>query len=196
MLGKQFPSLSISIVCVNMYQLAILDIILPIISGQVTYYVVLCLIPTGKLKYDIFLSFANEDMEITETRIKVPLEERGYVVCWHHRDFIAGRPIIENMTIAVGASRMTVVVLSEAFTGSKFCIDELELAMLRTKQTKRRCIVPVLLRNCTLPDGLENFTYISLEGRDFMKKLCRDLGKSWSQSHVYYNTIHVHMYTG
>ena len=145
-------------------------------------HTMLCLLLTGELKYDVFLSFANEDKEITENMIKIPLEERGYTVCWHHKDFIAGFSIIENMEVSIRSSKMTVVVLSEAFTDSKFCCDELELAKLKMKQTKRRCIIPVLLRNCTLPKDLSKFTYIAIEGKDFMKKLCRDLGNDMNNN--------------
>ena len=119
----------------------------------------------------------GKDEEITVEKIKNPLEELGYEVCWHHRDFVAGMTINDNMTLCIGASRMTVAVLSKAFERSKFCIDELQIANLKRKQTRKRCIVPVLVEKCKLPIDMEKFTYIPIEGKDFLRKLCRDLGK-------------------
>lgn len=135
---------------------------------------------TGELKFDVFLSFANEDNDATETKIKIPLEEKGYAVCWHHKDFIAGLSILENMEVSIRSSRMIIVVLSDAFASSKFCLDELEFAKLKMKQTRKRCIVPVLLRNCTPLEDMKNFTYIAIEEKEFMKKLCRDLGNEYT----------------
>ena len=136
------------------------------------------LLYTGEIMYDVFLSFANEDEEITVEKIKNPLEELGYEVCWHHRDFVAGMTINDNMTSCIGASRMIVVVLSKAFERSKFCIDELQIANLKRKQTRKRCIVPVLVEKCQLPIDMDKFTYIPIERKDFLRKLCRDLGKT------------------
>ena len=86
------------------------------------------------------------------------------------------------MVACTRASRMTIVMLSQAFVQSEFCKEEFRLANLKGRQTKKRCIVPILVEKCKLPDEMGKLTYISIEGKDFMKKLCRDLGKTEESS--------------
>ena len=122
----------------------------------------------------MFLSFADEDKEITEREIKVPLEELGYRVCWHHSDFICGVPIMENIATAVEESRFTITVLSSSFVRSDFCIKEMQLALIKSAHT--RSIIPVLVEECEIPSDLTKLTYISLQEPGFLDKLTKDLG--------------------
>ena len=72
-------------------------------------------------EYDVFLSFAEEDKKDVEDGLRHPLEKKGYHVCWHHTDFLAGRQITDNIEGNITASRKTVVVLSSDFYNSPHC---------------------------------------------------------------------------
>ena len=70
---------------------------------------------TANCQYDVFLSFADEDLPFVETHIYHQLEESGFQVCWHHRDFLPGYSIIENIKNSIDRSRRVLFVLSEHF---------------------------------------------------------------------------------
>ena len=40
------------------------------------------------------------------------LEERGFKICWHHRDFVPGTNIAENMADATEHSRRVIIIFS------------------------------------------------------------------------------------
>lgn len=125
----------------------------------------------------MFLSFADEDREITEQGIKLPLEELGYRVCWHHHDFIGGVPIMDNIANAVEESRFTITVLSSSFLESHFCIREMQLALIKgARVSTTRNVIPVLVEECDIPSDLAKLTYISLKEPGFLDKLTKDLG--------------------
>lgn len=125
----------------------------------------------------MFLSYAREDEEIVETEIRQPLMQKGYNVFWHHRDFIGGVPITDNIENAVENSRFTVTVLSNSFLQSEYCDKELHCALTKKRTTGTRCLIPVLLEEgCPIPKELKPFTYIKLFDANFIDKLCKDMG--------------------
>ena len=129
-------------------------------------------------KYDVFLSFADEDRETVERELKEPLEASGYTVCWHHTAFIAGWTILQNMEFHIRCSRMVVVLLSNSFDESKFCQHELNIAFQRMKHKNISCILPVLLEEgCNIPAELTRLTYLSVYDNSFFERLCQAVGK-------------------
>ena len=52
------------------------------------------------------------DEDFTETNIIIYLEEKGFQVCWHQRDFRAGTRIAENIADATVYSRRIIFILS------------------------------------------------------------------------------------
>ena len=40
------------------------------------------------------------------------LEERGFKICWHQRDFVPGTNIAENIADAIEHSRRMIIILS------------------------------------------------------------------------------------
>ena len=137
---------------------------------------IVCHFSLGDHSYDVFLSFAQEDEEIVEKKIKIPLENNDYRVLWHHSDFIGGVAINENMREAVNKSRVTITVLSEHFLASDFCKAEMRFALMKGTDTHSKCLIPVLIDNCDVPLELKEYTYISVNEPNFLDKLYRDLG--------------------
>ncbi|PVD36494.1 hypothetical protein C0Q70_03478 [Pomacea canaliculata] len=81
-------------------------------------------------RYDIFLSYANEDVTWVSRYLVPRLEEGlGLRLCLHQRDFIPGRNIVDNIASSVETSKKMLMVFSEHFARSQWCQFELSLCL-------------------------------------------------------------------
>ena len=67
------------------------------------------------MDYDVFLCCSSEDDNPHALRVLQLMEEHGYRVCYHERDFLPGELIADNMTHGVVRSKRTVCLISENF---------------------------------------------------------------------------------
>jgi TIR domain/Leucine rich repeat/Leucine rich repeat C-terminal domain len=67
------------------------------------------------LEYDVFLCCSSSDHVKHGLRILQELESRSYRVCYHLRDFAAGRLVMDNINLGVTHSKRTVCLLSDSF---------------------------------------------------------------------------------
>ena len=104
-------------------------------------------------KYDVVISCSSEDINWVEQKLLHGLEERSYSCCVAFRDFIPGKPVIDNIVQAIYNSRTIVVVLSPDFVKSKFCSFELEMTLLN-KECFHALSIPFLCQFC-----IENAKY-------------------------------------
>uniref|UniRef100_A0A8C6U0Q4 TIR domain-containing protein n=1 Tax=Neogobius melanostomus TaxID=47308 RepID=A0A8C6U0Q4_9GOBI len=82
--------------------------------------------------YDAFVSYNVHDEDWVYGELLHELEERqGWKLCLHHRDFIPGKSIIENITDAIYSSRKTLCVISRRYLQSEWCSREIQLASFR-----------------------------------------------------------------
>lgn len=65
--------------------------------------------------FDVYLCCSSEDHNPHGLRILQTIESRGYRVCYHLRDFLAGAPIMENIVQSVIHSKRTVCLISNNF---------------------------------------------------------------------------------
>ena len=128
--------------------------------------------------YDVFLSFAEEDKSVALSQIKIPLEEKGYSICWHHDAFMPGYTIIENIEKAIHESRITIVMLSRYFADSEFCLKELQIAVNKSEQLPNKdCIIPVKLdESLSIISELKKLTYVDINDKNLIEKICKLLG--------------------
>ena len=92
-------------------------------------------IPNAQIEYcyDAFISYSHEDYRFIKDEIIEELEVNyGLNLCIHQRDFIPGNYIAENILQAIKNSRMVVVVLTEQFLKSKWCIYEFNMARMES----------------------------------------------------------------
>ncbi|KAG9480028.1 hypothetical protein GDO78_011835 [Eleutherodactylus coqui] len=83
--------------------------------------------------YDAFISYSERDSEWVEN-LMVPQLENGISplrVCYHKRDFVPGKWIIDNIIDAMERSHKTLFILSEHFVQSEWCKYELEFSHFR-----------------------------------------------------------------
>nr|KAG5702068.1 hypothetical protein BaRGS_032317 [Batillaria attramentaria] len=81
-------------------------------------------------QYDVFVSFAGDDMGWVSTYLMPELEDRmGLKLCIHERDFIPGYPIVDNISDSVEASKKVMMIFSKHFTRSQWCQFELSFCL-------------------------------------------------------------------
>ena len=72
--------------------------------------------------YDVFISYSNEDKDLVEEKLVPALEDQNsdltYRCLVHVRDFIPGRPIMDQIVNAVDSSKCTLIVLSKNYLQS------------------------------------------------------------------------------
>jgi len=67
------------------------------------------------MDFDVYLCCSSEDHNPHGLRILETMESKGYRVCYHLRDFLAGAPIADNMMQSVVRSKRTVCLISNNF---------------------------------------------------------------------------------
>ncbi|XP_062597942.1 toll-like receptor 4 [Saccostrea cucullata] len=81
-------------------------------------------------KYDAFVSYADEDFPFVQKMMLELEENNGIRLCIHHRDFVPGYDICENIFTAINKSKKTIAILSPSFIKSSWCMYELHIAKI------------------------------------------------------------------
>ncbi|XP_070180915.1 toll-like receptor 2 type-2 [Littorina saxatilis] len=77
-------------------------------------------------EFDVFVSYAEEDLPWVQRELLPALEARwGLRLCIHQRDFVPGKHIVDNIADCVDASDRILMVLSPHFAISPWCQFEL-----------------------------------------------------------------------
>jgi len=81
---------------------------------------------TNRFKYDVFLSFRGEDTRYGFTgNLKKALDDNGVRTFIDDKELKKGDEITPTITRAIEESMMAIVVLSENYASSSFCLQEL-----------------------------------------------------------------------
>ncbi|XP_060064456.1 uncharacterized protein LOC132544826 [Ylistrum balloti] len=98
--------------------------------------------------YDSFISYKSADVdEDFVLHVLLPkLEELGFSVCLHFRDFLPGEPIANNIINAINNSRRTILILTPRYVSSEFTRLEYQVAQHEMLKRKHK-IIPVLLED-------------------------------------------------
>ncbi|XP_057693302.1 uncharacterized protein LOC130916530 [Corythoichthys intestinalis] len=124
--------------------------------------------------FHVFISHSSTDYQWTHTLIE-QLEVQGLHVCYHERDFTAGRTVLENMSECIQESQKVLLVLSSEFVRSRWCLLEANMSLFRDC-LERKPLVPVLLEpGVTIPLHLCHLTYLEARDPEFMPKLLKVL---------------------
>ncbi|KAJ8673123.1 hypothetical protein QAD02_004385 [Eretmocerus hayati] len=80
--------------------------------------------------YDVFLCFSHDDVDFVEEELVSRLEAGPdpYTICLHHRNWLAGEWIPDQIANSIGDSRMTIMVLSPNFIRSRWGRHEFRIA--------------------------------------------------------------------
>lgn len=80
--------------------------------------------------FDAFVSYADKDRRFVIELVKRLEKDHGLKLCIHHRDFIPGTGIADNITNAIHYSRRTVTIMTSHFLDSYWCMFELNMARM------------------------------------------------------------------
>ncbi|KAH3773598.1 toll-like receptor 4 [Dreissena polymorpha] len=97
--------------------------------------------------FDAFISYAEDNFRFILDEVIPKLEAENVSLCVHQRDFQAGKAISENIIEAIQSSRKTIVILSEAYLDSKWCMYEFNMARMENLYSRedQGCLLIVML---------------------------------------------------
>ncbi|XP_033727792.1 uncharacterized protein LOC117317104 [Pecten maximus] len=136
--------------------------------------------------WDSFISYKSSDVDQHFVlHVLLPkLEELGFKVCLHCRDFLPGETIANNIINAIVNSRRTILILSPRFVRSEFTRLEYQVAQQEMLKRKHR-IIPLLLEDISadtvdpnLKQILRCVTYLEYPGADSSEK---NMNRFWKK---------------
>ncbi|XP_035684184.1 uncharacterized protein LOC118421130, partial [Branchiostoma floridae] len=112
-------------------------------------------------KYHVFFCYSSADAPWVKGIVqKLESDDFGFKCCIHDRDFTPGAYVIENIARSIKESQKTVFVISRDFVTSKWCEFERQLVMSESLTEKNKKVIPVMLRECVLPNFLQHMTHL------------------------------------
>ncbi|XP_067135824.1 toll-like receptor 2 type-1 [Centruroides vittatus] len=122
-----------------------------------------------QFEYDAFIAYCVTETKWVFEQLVPHLEseEFGLKLCIHDRDFLAGRNVTQNIIDSIDKSRKIVVLLSNCFMKSEWCMLEIHLAQHRLFEDKRDDLILIkmeklnkdLIKN-PIPYLLKTRTYL------------------------------------
>nr|XP_017513157.2 uncharacterized protein LOC108395407 isoform X2 [Manis javanica] len=121
-------------------------------------------------KFHLFVSYSSVDAVWTHGLIsRLEADLSGMKVCLHERDFTPGRNVLENMAECIQQSQKVLLMLSQDFVQSRWCLLEADLSLFGSC-LERKPVIPVLLRPCQIPLHLSHLTYLNAADSCFYSK--------------------------
>ena len=131
--------------------------------------------------HDIFIAYCGEDCDWVYDVLIEGLEnvhDPPYKTLVHARDFDAGVPIVQSIYQSVDRCKRIVMVLSESFIRSHWCMLEFRTAHERVITEHNNYIIMIMLEDITgleldetLRAYINTHTYLSYDDKWFWKKL-------------------------
>ena len=143
----------------------------------------------------MFVSYSGRDFSWVQEHFLPLLDSYHLKYCIHSRDFEPGKPVLQNMADSVFGSHVTVAIISSNYVTSKFCQEELNMAVCKNKAEKlpssvlavridsiNRKKLPKILRRTTFLDYVDSNERQTWDRR-LMKHLLSkiEISKSWEK---------------
>ncbi|KAL9316630.1 hypothetical protein ACSQ67_017631 [Phaseolus vulgaris] len=97
-------------------------------------------------RYDVFINFRGADTRYTFTGyLYKELTREGFKTFIDDEELEDGDKISSSLDKAIEASRLSIVVLSENYAHSKWCLNELD-TILQCKRTKNQLVWPIFYK--------------------------------------------------
>ncbi|XP_039108374.1 uncharacterized protein LOC120245391 [Hyaena hyaena] len=141
-------------------------------SGPGEAGVALAISPLGPSeKFHLFVSYSSVDAVWTHGLIsRLEADLAGLRICLHERDFTPGRNVLENMAECIQQSQKVLLVLSQDFVQSRWCLLEADLSLFGSC-LDRKPVIPVVLRPCRVPLHLSHLTHLEAADSRFYPKV-------------------------
>ncbi|XP_041096899.1 uncharacterized protein LOC121308521 [Polyodon spathula] len=125
--------------------------------------------------YHVFISYSSADCGWAHGFIdRLEAARPGLLTCYHERDFIPGRTVLDNMADCIQGSQKVLLVLSKDFLQSRWCLLEANLSLFRDC-IECKPVLPVLLEPCAVPLHLSHLTYLEAGDPNFFSKVLKVL---------------------
>lgn len=129
---------------------------------------------SSEFHFDAFISYSHQDKQWVHNELLSRLQREGLRVCIDTHDFAVGVPVLVNMENAVQRSRKTLLILTPDWVASEWSNFESLLLQTSDPMGRGRRMLPIMVRDCTLPDRLRVFTYLDLrDPTDFDIQMAR-----------------------
>ncbi|XP_015760038.1 PREDICTED: toll-like receptor 6 [Acropora digitifera] len=119
--------------------------------------------PAG-FKFDAFIIYSTKDGDWVKKKLLATLEKKHNIKCCiYYRDFLPGLSLRENMVQSIYNSRKTIAVVSKRFLRSKYCNQELSIAVHRLVEREDDSVIVIKLddvEDSKLPIDLQSRSYI------------------------------------
>jgi|GEM_PF-3043192 len=112
----------------------------------------------------IFISYSHKDLDFVRGLAKDL--RRDPIRVWFDERLRGGKPWVEQLQDAVKVFDVFVLVLSPDSVESPYIRDEIEWAKANNKP-----ILPILYRDCTVPDDLKDIQYIPFQSTKYNEAL-------------------------
>lgn len=101
----------------------------------------------NKFVYDAFISYCSSDFEWINYSLLPALENEidSMKLCIYERDFLPGREISSCILESISKSRKIILILTNSFVKSQWCLWELHMAQYMLVENKRNDLVIILL---------------------------------------------------
>ncbi|KAH3774335.1 toll-like receptor 4 [Dreissena polymorpha] len=96
-------------------------------------------------KYDAFISYSEDNIRFIRDEFLPRVETEHVSLCIHQRDFLAGNAVSDNIIQAIDSSRKTVVILSNSFLKSKWCMYEFNMARMESIYSRGNSVSLVIV---------------------------------------------------
>ncbi|CAK7344903.1 unnamed protein product, partial [Dovyalis caffra] len=98
--------------------------------------------PTPPKKYDVFLSFRGEDTRCGFTSYLYDALKRKQILTFIDNELVRGDEISPSLLKAIEESKLSVIIFSENYASSKWCLEEL-VQILECRNNNGQIVVPV-----------------------------------------------------
>ncbi|XP_066301592.1 tetratricopeptide repeat protein 22-like [Branchiostoma lanceolatum] len=116
-----------------------------------------------EFQYDFFVSHSSKDADWVNFALLPALEvESQFKGCVADRDFELGESVFDNIIHSIENSYKTLLILTPNFVTSEWCKYETEQALYERLETRRGCVIPILLEKCDVPKKLRTITYFDV----------------------------------
>ncbi|XP_065681416.1 myeloid differentiation primary response protein MyD88-A-like [Hydra vulgaris] len=109
--------------------------------------------------YDVFISYAKDDISFAKL-IKNRLEkENGFKVCIDYCDFLPGyNPFEQVCSVIIEKCKKVIVILSPNFNKSSYCQTHAKIASSSLLEGNKHKVIPILYEKCEIPLVLKYFS--------------------------------------
>ncbi|CAC5363656.1 TLR13 [Mytilus coruscus] len=99
--------------------------------------------------FDAFISYADQDRQFVINRLIELEKKKGKRLCIHHRDFIPGNEIAENIINGIHHSRKTICLITREFLKSNWCNYEFNIARMEgiCSRERENIIIVILMED-------------------------------------------------